>query len=39
MEDALQEDYALTYWDQQEGYVHEDYEIEIDPVTKQFRRK
>ena len=39
MEDALQEDYALTYGDQQEGYVHEDYEIEIDPVTKQFRRK
>lgn len=38
-DDKLQEDYALTSWDQDNGDVHEDYQVEYDYKLRRYVRK
>ena len=38
-DDRLQEEYALTAWDQDNGVVHEDYQVEYDPQLRRYIRK
>ena len=38
-DDRLQEEYALTAWDQDNGDVYEDYQVEYDPQLRRYIRK
>ena len=38
-DDRLQEEYALTAWDQNNGDVYEDYQVEYDPQLRRYIRK
>lgn len=38
-DDRLQEEYSLIAWDQDNGIVHEDYEVEYDTFQKKYVRK
>ena len=37
-DEKYQEELAIIYWDQQNGNYYPDYQVDIDPKTKKFRK-